>query len=212
MGVEQIRNMNTRRGAGDNHFGVKTGDIRILAKEIKSDPDLAQELWNTGNLEARLLALLILKPKALTRDQVENMVRDINFGQLAEWMSTHVLKVHPDREAMRQSWMESDHPWLSRAGWGLTADRIPKDESGLDLNALLDRIEKEMATASEAAQWTMNFTLGNIGIHHPELRERALAIGEQIGLYKDWPVSKGCTIPYVPVWVNEMVSRQEAAV
>ena len=47
-----------------------------------------------------------------------------------------------------------------------------------------------------------------IGIHHPKLRKRAIAIGEKIGLYRDWPVSKGCIIPYVPVWVEAMVKRQ----
>jgi hypothetical protein len=54
----------------------------------------------------------------------------------------------------------------------------------------------------------MNNTLGAIGIHHPEHRQRAIAIGEKIGLYHDWPVSKGCIPPYVPVWVNAMIKRQ----
>jgi hypothetical protein len=44
--------------------------------------------------------------------------------------------------------------------------------------------------------------------HDPKLRKRAIAIGEKIGLYHDWPVSKGCTPPYVPVWVAFMVKRQ----
>jgi hypothetical protein len=54
----------------------------------------------------------------------------------------------------------------------------------------------------------MNNTLGAIGIEHPELRERAVAIGEAIGLYADWPVSKGCIPPYVPVWVEAMAARK----
>jgi hypothetical protein len=54
----------------------------------------------------------------------------------------------------------------------------------------------------------MNNTLGAIGVHHAKLRQRAVAIGEKIGLYRDWPVSKGCIIPYVPVWVEAMVKRQ----
>ena len=33
-------------------------------------------------------------------------------------------------------------------------------------------------------------------------------LAEKIGLYCDWPVSKGCTPPYVPVWVEAMVKRQ----
>ncbi len=57
-------------------------------------------------------------------------------------------------------------------------------------------------------QWTMNLTMVNIGIHAPQLRPRALAIGEKIGLYRDWPVSKGCTPPFVPVWISFMVNRR----
>jgi 3-methyladenine DNA glycosylase AlkD len=64
-----------------------------------------------------------------------------------------------------------------------------------------------MPKAKPEVQWTMNNTLAAIGIHDPKLRKRAVAIGEKIGLYRDWPVSKGCTPPYVPVWVEFMVKR-----
>jgi hypothetical protein len=37
---------------------------------------------------------------------------------------------------------------------------------------------------------------------------RALAIGEALGIYRDYPVSKGCTSPFGPIWINEMVKRQ----
>jgi hypothetical protein len=85
---------------------------------------------------------------------------------------------------------------------------VNKGGDGLDLPALLDRIEEEMPKAMPEVQWTMNNTLAAIGINHPEHRERAIAIGERIGLYRDWPVSRGCTPPYVPVWVDAMVKRQ----
>ena len=31
----------------------------------------------------------------------------------------------------------------------------------------------------------MNSTLEAIGIHHPKLRQRAVALGEKVGLYRD---------------------------
>ena len=34
------------------------------------------------------------------------------------------------------------------------------------------------------------------------------AIGEALGLYRDYPVSKGCTAPFAPIWIKEMVSRK----
>ena len=54
----------------------------------------------------------------------------------------------------------------------------------------------------------MNYALAETGINHPEYRERAIAIGEKLGVYRDYPTSKGCTSPFAPIWINEMVSRQ----
>ena len=39
LGNEKVRAHNTKYGAGDNQFGVKHGDIRVLAKKIKTDHD-----------------------------------------------------------------------------------------------------------------------------------------------------------------------------
>jgi len=50
-----------------------------------------------------------------------------------------------------------------------------------------------MPGAPPPAQWTMNFCLAGIGIHFPDLRQRALSIGERMGIYGDYPLSKGCT-------------------
>jgi 3-methyladenine DNA glycosylase AlkD len=99
----------------------------------------------------------------------------------------------------------------ARAGWSLTAERIGKTADGLDLPALLDRIEREMAGAAPEPQWTMNVAPASIGIHHPAHRPRALAIGEALGVYRDYPTSPGCTSPFAPIWIEEMVRRQSAA-
>src|SRR5690606_23119237 len=115
---------------------------------------------------------------------------------------------HPEKDSLREKWMNDKNPWAARAGWNLTASRINKGDDGLDLKALLDRIEKELPRAAPEVQWTMNNTLAAIGIKHASLRKRAIAIGEKIGLYKDWPVSKGCTPPYGPVWIEAMVNRK----
>lgn len=98
----------------------------------------------------------------------------------------------------------------ARAGWSLTAERVTKKPERLDLGALLDRIEAEMANAAPEPQRTMNNTLAMIGIHHPEHRARALAIGEKLGIYRDYPTLPGCTSPFAPIWINEMVRRQAA--
>ena len=208
LGDDARRAHNTKAGAPDNQFGVKLGDIRVIAKKIKTDHELALNLWDTGNVDAQLLATLIIKPKSHSADELDNLTRSTTCAKLAEWLNSYVVAQHPEKETLREKWMKAKDRWAARAGWHLTASRVNKDADGLDLSALLDRIEKEMPKAMPEVQWTMNNTLAAIGIHDPKLRKRAIAIGEKIGLYRDWPVSKGCTPPYVPVWVDFMVKRQ----
>lgn len=208
MANDKMYAQNKRHGAGDNQFGVRLGDIRKLAAKIKTNHELAIALWDSGNLEARLLALLLIKPKKLSPTQLDQMVRAGNFSQLADWLNAYVVKNHPDKESLRQAWLADNDPWAARAGWGLTWERITTDPAGINLPAVLDRIALEMATAAPPVQWTMNFCLAGIGIHFPEHRQRAIAIGDTLGIYRDYPVSKGCTSPFAPIWINEMVRRQ----
>ena len=208
LGDDARRKHNAKSGAPDNQFGVKLGDIRAIAKKIKSDHELALKLWDTGNVEAQLLAALIIKPKSLSAGELDKLTRSTTCAQVADWLNAYIVAEHPEKEALRKTWMKAKDRWAARAGWHLTASRVTKDADGLDLPALLDRIEKELPKAKPEVQWTMNNTLAAIGIHNPKLRKRAIAIGEKIGLYRDWPVSKGCTPPYVPVWVEFMVKRQ----
>ena len=106
--------------------------------------------------------------------------------------------------------MAAEDRWAARAGWSLTAERVAKRPEGLDLSKLLDRVESEMLNVDPVVQWTMNSTLAVIGIHFPKLRKRAIAIGEKLGIYRDYPVSKGCTSPFAPIWINAMVSRRSS--
>jgi len=208
LGSEKMRKQNIKHGAIGEQFGVRMGDIRKVAKTIKSNHELGLELWATKNIDAMLLSILLLKVKLLSIEEMDRMVKDINFYWVADWFNAYLAKKHPKHEALREIWMQASNPMAARAGWNLTSIRVAKKPEGLDMKSLLDRIEAEMPKADPMAQWTMNFTLVEIGINIPELRERALKIGDALGIYKDYPVTKGCTSPFAPIWINAMVERQ----
>lgn len=209
LGDAKVRAHNVKWGVGEKQFGVKLGEIRKLAAKLGVDPELAGALWKTGNFDARMLAVLLFDPKKLTRVELDALVRSADAAQLADWLNAYVVKQHADKEALRQKWMEDDDPWAARAGWNLTAERIGKSPDGLDLQKLLKRIESEMGKAPAPTQWTMNFCLAGIGIHFAEHRKRAIAIGEKLGIYRDYPTSKGCTSPFAPIWIDAMVRRKK---
>ena len=87
LGNEKVRAQNSRNGAGNNQFGVRLGDIRNLATKIGTNHALGIALWKTGNIDARLLAILLINPKNLPGDELDRMVRSVGFcasGGLAQ--------------------------------------------------------------------------------------------------------------------------------
>lgn len=199
--------LNERNGAAGRQIGVLMGDIRGVAKQIKSDHALALQLWASGIVDARFLAILVMKPKSLTLPELEALLRSNSFIPVSDWFNNYILKQHPGKEALRLPFLDDPQPIAARAGWSLTAERVHKQPDGLDLTALLDRLESDMPTAPEPVQWTMNNTLAAIGIHHAPHRARALDIGERLGIYRNFPTPKGCTSPFAPLWIGEMVRR-----
>ena len=110
LGNERMRKQNTKHGADDNQFGVRRGDVRKLAKKIKTNHELAVGLWKTGNIDAQFLAILLIEPKSLSADEMDQMVRSVTFVEVADWLNSYVVKNHPDKETLRQGWMATDDP------------------------------------------------------------------------------------------------------
>jgi 3-methyladenine DNA glycosylase AlkD len=204
----KIREVNARHG--DDH-GVNLGKLRSLAKRLKTQQDLAVELWDTGDTAARLLAILICRPKAFSRDELDAMLRQSRVPKVQDWLINYVVKKSQHAQELRLAWFADADPWVASAGWTLTADRVAKSPENLDLPGLLDLIEAQMKDAQDRLQWAMNTCLAQIGIEHAELRARAIEIGERLEVLKDYPTPPNCTSPFAPVWIAEMVSRQQPA-
>ena len=204
----RMREINERHG--DDH-GVNLGKLRAIAKRLNTQHELALELWGTGDAAARLLALLICRPKSFSRDELDAMLREARARKVHDWLVSYVVKKHPAADALRLAWLGDADAVVASAGWALTSDRVVKRPDGLDLAGLLDTIEAEMRDAPDRLQWEMNTTLAQIGIAHPEHRARALAIGERLEVLKEYPTPPNCTSPFAPTWITEVVRRQEAA-
>jgi 3-methyladenine DNA glycosylase AlkD len=204
----RFRAVNERNG--DDH-GVNLSQLRAVAKRLKKQHELAVELWATGDTAARLLATLICRPRSFTPAEVDTMVHDIRSPKLLDWFVVNVVKPGRFGEEFRERWAADDADLVGRAGWTLQSDKVVKAPDDVDLDALLDTIERDMKDAPENTQWAMNTCLAMIGINDPGRRARAIGIGENLQVLADYPASPGCTPPYAPAWIAEMVGRQEPA-
>lgn len=204
----RMREVNARHG--DDH-GVNLTKLRGVAKRLKSDHELALRLWATDDTAARLVAILISKPRAFTPAELDEMLREARAPKVHDWLVNYVVKKGPHAEELRKAWLADADPVVASAGWALTADAVAKRPEVLDLPGLLDTIEAEMKDAPDRLQWEMNTCLATIGIRRPELRARALDIGERLEVLKDYPTPPNCTSPYAPIWIGEMVRREQRA-
>ncbi|PBC44671.1 DNA alkylation repair protein [Rhodococcus sp. ACPA4] len=204
----KVRAVNEKHG--DNH-GVNLTKLRAIAKRLKTQQELAQQLWKTDDTAARLLAILICRPKAFDRDELDAMLREARTPKVHDWLVNYVVKKNPHSEELRLAWSGDSDPVVASAGWALTTERVAKKPEGLDLARLLDVIEAEMKDAPDRLQWAMNHTLAQIGIEHAEYRARAIDIGERLRVLEDYPTPPNCTSPFAPIWINEMVRRQNNA-
>jgi 3-methyladenine DNA glycosylase AlkD len=202
----RAREVNARHG--DDH-GVNLSKLRAVAKRLKVQQDLALQLWATGDTAARLLALLICRPKAFDAAELDLMLRGARTPKVQDWLVNYVVKKSPHAEALRLLWFADPDPVVASAGWALTTERVAKEPEGLDLPGLLDVIEAEMQSAPERLQWAMNHCLAQIGIENAGHRARALDIGERLEVLKDYPTPANCTSPYAPIWIAEMVKRRQ---
>ena len=206
-GNEKMKKHHLKAGAGKDLFGVQMGEIRKLANKIKVNHNLALDLWATGNMDARFLAVLLMDNKRQTVSDLRSLITSEKYTYVIDWMTSYVIKVHPEMENIRRAWLHDEHLMINRVAWSLTAHQVNHQPEQLDIPAIMNEIENNMARSAPEVQWTMNTTLAQIGIKFPEYRENAISIGEKIGLYKDFPVSKGCTSPYAPIWIEALIRK-----
>lgn len=201
-GSESLRKTYAKQGAGDKTFGVKMGDLRALAKELKKQHALGLELWGSGWFEARVLATLLLDPKQVSEEDGIRLAESCDSPPIIDKLTGNVLEESTLAEALRARWLDSTDPLLGRAGWNLMTAAVQKDKRGaLDLDALLTKIEAELPATPRHKKEAMNMCLVMIGVYHASHTDKAIAAGERLGRWDDRPVPKGCTSSYPPEWI-----------
>jgi 3-methyladenine DNA glycosylase AlkD len=162
-----------------------------------------------------MLSIQIVDLKAITGEKLDNLTRDIETtmenqkeqGQICDWLLSNVILKNPALSKHVSHWMDETSIIRQRIFWAYRSRTIQKGDTELN-QGLMERIEQTIGHAHPMVQWTMNLYAGFLGTEDPELRQRCIALGEKTGLYIDFPVSKGCTSPYLPIWINSVVGKR----
>lgn len=209
LGTEQNRKLLKRRGVGDNMFGVSYADFKKLVKKIKTNHELAVQLWETGNHDARTLALMVADPQAATPELLDRWVRDMGDYVMSDALGAYVSTTPLAREMMER-WITSDNEWIGATGWNVLAGLAKNDTTLPDeyFEQYLKIIERDLHSAKNRVRHSMNGALISIGIRNSHLENNAISTANLIGKVVVDHGQTDCKTPDAISYINKVKARR----
>ena len=210
MGTAQNRKVYGRHGVSGEMYGVSFADLGKLKRKIKTDQTLAEELWASGNHDARVLATMIADPAALESRQLDAWARDLDSYVLTDAF-VKMAAQSPHARKKSETWQRSSSEWIGQAGWGLLSYLAGTDESLPDeyFEERLEVIEKEIHRRKNRVRHSMNGALISIGGRNHRLREKAVAAADRIGKVEVDHGETGCKTPEAVGYIEKIWVRKK---
>lgn len=205
QGTAQTRKTFARHGVHDDLFGVKIGDLKKIAKQIKGNQALAYELYGTGNYDAMYLAGIVVDGQQMTKRQIESWAKAANCGMLSEYVVAWVATENKHARSFALKWINSRSESIASSGWSTYSGIVattPDDE--LDRNeiaGLLDRVASEIEVAPNRVRYTMNNFVISVGAYVQPLLGKAKRTAKIIGQVE---VDMGDTACKVPLAISSI--------
>jgi len=210
-GAEQNRKVYARHGVRGNAFGVSYANQRALAKKIKRDHALAQQLWETGNHDARVLATMIADPQAASAAELDAWANDLDSYVLSDALSAFAAQT-PLASRKTEQWGKSREEYVAAAGWNVVAWRAQSapEAPDSDFEGQIATIERKIHKAANRVRQAMNAALCAIGIGRPGLRDAAIAAARRIGKVEVDHGETGCKTPEAAAYIEQAVRKLAA--
>jgi 3-methyladenine DNA glycosylase AlkD len=163
-------------------YGWPVPALRELAKEIGQDHTLAQQLWATGILDARILASLVDEADRVTPRQMERWARDFDSWAVCDACCLNLFDRTPYAHTKIRAWSGRKEEFVKRAAFALLAAVAvhEKDASDETLALFFPLIEREAGDPRNFVKKAVSWALRQIGKRNPRLRAAAIACGERI--------------------------------
>jgi len=209
-GTEQNRKVYTRHGIGRPMFGVSYAELGKLQKQIRVDHELAQELWATGNHDARILAARIADPGRITSRAADAWVRDVDNYVLMEALGRLVART-PVAAWRAKRWRDRRGEWVASAGWVVTGWlAVDGAYTQGEASALIAQIRREIHARPNRVRHEMNGALIALGMQGGRAREAAMQAAAAIGTVVVDHGRTGCVTPDAADYISRAEARAKA--
>ncbi|HWQ72847.1 MAG TPA: DNA alkylation repair protein [Desulfitobacteriaceae bacterium] len=166
----------------DNTLGVSIPNLLRIAKKTGKDHDLAQELWESGIHEARILAAFIDIPKLVTEARMEDWVKDFDSWDVCDQVCIKLFNKTAYAYDKAIEWSGRDEVFVKRAGFALMATLAVHDKKAADqvfirfLQIINDKADDNRNFVKKAINWALR----QIGKRNPDLNRAAISTAQDI--------------------------------
>ena len=166
----------------ENSLGIYHKDLKVLAKEIGQDNQLALELYDTGIYEARILCSKIYDPQCISENQMDKWAADFENWEICDSFCMGFFAKSRYSLSKANEWSEIDSEFVKRAGFVIMAAYGFADKkSGNEVfEKFFQPIEREAGDDRLYVKKAVNWALRNIGKRNADLQMRAIEVANRI--------------------------------
>ena len=166
----------------DNALGVSVANIRVLAKRLGRNHELALALWETGVYEARMLTSFVDEPARVTSAQMDRWCRDFDNWAICDTLCFHLFDRTPQAFAKVTQWSDKRAEFVKRAAFALLAslalhDKTTGDEPFL---ASLHLIERAATDERNFVKKGVSWALRGVGRRNAALHVAAVKLARRL--------------------------------
>jgi 3-methyladenine DNA glycosylase AlkD len=185
LGKERLKKIYISNGAHEPLFGVATGEMKPLAKKIKINQPLAEQLYATGNYDAMYFAGIIADPKAMTQADFDRWIDKAYFYMLSDFVVAVTLAETDIAQEVADQWIASGEELKMSAGWScycwLLGSRRDSEFAESKLANMLEVVEKTIHDSPERTKSAMNSFLYTVGVSYKPLHDKAVETSKSVG-------------------------------
>lgn len=186
LGKERTKKMYISNGAQEPLFGVATGAMKPIAKKIKTNQRLAEELYATGNYDAMYFAGIIADANAMTESDFDRWMDEAYFYMLSDYVVAVTLSETDIAQDVADKWIASGDELSMSAGWScycwLLGNRQDNEFTESKISKMLDSVKNSIHDSPKRTKSSMNNFLYTVGTSYLPLYEKAVVTAKEVGI------------------------------
>lgn len=211
LGKERTKKTYISNGAKEPLFGVATGAMKPLAKKIKINQPLAEQLYATGNYDAMYFAGIIADPMAMNEDDFDRWMDGAYFFMLSDYVVAVTLSETDIAQKVADKWIASGEELRMSAGWScycwLLGNRPDSEFDESKIASMLDQVENSIHEAPNRTKSAMNNFIYSVAVSFKPLHEKAVETAKSVGEVEMVKDNKKSSILHASVNIQKDVDK-----